>query len=1165
MLFNSTIWTCAVSGRPNLTYAEALESEKKHRKVIEAFPQVLKGPVVFIANLTKRSAISDLVDDVFNYVNTRYFKSEHVSAKEQNTEHYVDCEVVGFVTSGPTSSQTSVNEAGSPNGKISTDDIKYRVKRIESNGKSPVLWTVTSDHIRRKKKDQSLPFSKDKLKLFLKQCIEYNDIRMLTIKQDAYKKFVTDSNITAMSSFYVGKQPMFDLSKVLADKKEKDKQKKIEQKKVEKKKAKEKEKVKEKQLENGVTKNNGTKSGKEKKGSKQASLDSFVTKDGTKIAELKKAKKLEEEELKKRKEEEAERQKILAEERKKRYAEMMHLVQTTVKTMNAMKDDLELQDQKPIPIAKPVRTLIPEPYFADALMVQEFIYSFTDILEDKDKFRNGIDLSIMERALLTRELAGPLSDILQVLLGSIFSCQIEESNEIHIGFETGPIQFKENIPLEQQEVIKHATVAAMWPQKYLSLNICDLPIDATTLTELLRLHFLTSGARLNEAATKYRFQERGGFQNADDPGVLFRVKNPHIMLALSKKTVYELPIKDIITILKCLINQILTYSSMRDVVEERLENANKSRMALRNLYAADRKREAVLVAEKKEILEEVKKSLETIEGTEEEKAAQKESLDKKADIKIKQLDAVAERDRKKFSEQLNELKREIFAYQLFLGSDRAYRSYWLFESLPGLFIEHEPFGGECIENPVENIHGLANCAPEKRYLFIKTMLQEKQNNNISISDKENKINNILDVKPKLNESNKVEEPAIPIEPEINISQQDLYMCTGIPDTCFVHKLDDKSRTVWSYLHTEEEICALIDSLNPRGIREKNLKEQLESQKELILSHIKLCPVDKLQIDPATRDEKIEQLSNDKSRTYLNANFNYPKGTNISQILLNEIQLLILELEFKMTAGQLGILNVKDILEWRHALEGNAYNMQVDYLQWGPYNQFHEGKSIDKKKKSFSIFLSFLVLIKNFVSDSNGQIKKIQQNGKISNKTDEADENDDGDDQEMEDNAENSLANITYEDPGAILETIKIEKSDDDENDIVDSADYRKQIHDLSCALLQISQAIDPKYFKPPFGNLKISGKNNTKELNAVKAKQSFDMWTVSLMNCKNASQLFLHYNVLFDAIKWTRSAQNAKCVCRSSKDPDKLLLCDGCNIGRHIYCLKPKLTVCMSK
>lgn len=177
---------------------------------------------------------------------------------------------------------------------------------------------------------------------------------------------------------------------------------------------------------------------------------------------------------------------------------------------------------------------------------------------------------------------------------------------------------------------------------------------------------------------------------------------------------------------------------------------------------------------------------------------------------------------------------------------------------------------------------------------------------------------------------------------------------------------------------------------------------------------------------------------------------------------------------------------------------------------------------------------------------------IQQNGKVPVKKEDDGNDDDGEDEGEDDKS--SLANIKYEDPGTFI------NDNDDEMSAETEAQY-KQIHGLSSALLQIAQSIDVKYFKPPYGNLKSGGKYGTKEENAEKAQRSLERWQVSLMNCQTASQLFLHYNVLYDAIKWTRSAQNAKCSCRSSKDPDKLLLCDGCNIGRHIYCLKPKLTV----
>lgn len=62
------------------------------------------------------------------------------------------------------------------------------------------------------------------------------------------------------------------------------------------------------------------------------------------------------------------------------------------------------------------------------------------------------------------------------------------------------------------------------------------------------------------------------------------------------------------------------------------------------------------------------------------------------------------------------------------------------------------------------------------------------------------------------------------------------------------------------------------------------------------------------------------------------------------------------------------------------------------------------------------------------------------------------------------------------------------------------------------------------------------------------------------MRATNFSQIFLHYNVLYDAILWSRSAEKIACmICRRKGDPSQTLLCDDCNRACHMYCLKPKL------
>lgn len=74
MLTNSVIWQCSLTGRSDLTYAEALDSEKAARKLLRQFPSALRGPIILVASLTKRSTLKQLVDDVFSFVKDRYFK-----------------------------------------------------------------------------------------------------------------------------------------------------------------------------------------------------------------------------------------------------------------------------------------------------------------------------------------------------------------------------------------------------------------------------------------------------------------------------------------------------------------------------------------------------------------------------------------------------------------------------------------------------------------------------------------------------------------------------------------------------------------------------------------------------------------------------------------------------------------------------------------------------------------------------------------------------------------------------------------------------------------------------------------------------------------------------------------------------------------------------------
>lgn len=80
ILVNSMVWSCAMTGKSNLTYVEALQSEQAAKKSLKDFPMELRIPVLFLASKTKRSAFGEMAEDVFTFVKDRYFVGENVES-----------------------------------------------------------------------------------------------------------------------------------------------------------------------------------------------------------------------------------------------------------------------------------------------------------------------------------------------------------------------------------------------------------------------------------------------------------------------------------------------------------------------------------------------------------------------------------------------------------------------------------------------------------------------------------------------------------------------------------------------------------------------------------------------------------------------------------------------------------------------------------------------------------------------------------------------------------------------------------------------------------------------------------------------------------------------------------------------------------------------------
>ena len=77
-----------------------------------------------------------------------------------------------------------------------------------------------------------------------------------------------------------------------------------------------------------------------------------------------------------------------------------------------------------------------------------------------------------------------------------------------------------------------------------------------------------------------------------------------------------------------------------------------------------------------------------------------------------------------------------------------------------------------------------------------------------------------------------------------------------------------------------------------------------------------------------------------------------------------------------------------------------------------------------------------------------------------------------------------------------------------------------------------------------------------------KQRTALERWEESLMLSTSLSQLWVHCSVLETSVAWSRSSLHAYCrICRRKSDGEHMLLCDACDRGHHMYCLKPPVKV----
>ncbi|XP_051001948.1 bromodomain adjacent to zinc finger domain protein 1A isoform X2 [Acomys russatus] len=1136
ILCNSLVWSCAVTGRPGLTYQEALESEKKARQNLQSFPDPLIIPVLYLTNLTHRSRLHEICDDIFAYVKDRYFVEETVEVIRNNGTRLqcrilevlpplhqngfanghvgsVDGETIVISDSDDSETQSSSFQPGKKKDTVDPLLFRYRVQPTKKEMYESAI--VKATQISRRKHI----FSRDKLKLFLKQHCEPQD-GVIKIKASSLSTY----NIAEQdfSYFFPDHPPTFIFSpanrrrgrppKRLSLGQEDNIANKLTTAGYRSKAIKERDKLL-KQEEMKALAFEKAKLKREKADALEARKKEKEDRE-KKREELKKI--VEEERLKKK--EEKERLKIEREKEREKLREEKRKYMEYLKQWSKPREDMECDDLKELPEPTPVKTRLPPEVFGDALMVLEFLNAFGELFDLQDEFPEGVTLEVLEEALVGNDSEGPLCELLFFFLTAIFQAMAEEEEEIAkeqiTDADTKDLTeaLDEDADPTKSALSAVASLAAAWPQLHQGCSLKSLDLDSCTLSEILRLHILASGADVTSANAKYRYQKRGGFDATDDACMELRLSNPSLVKKLSSTSVYDLTPGEKMKILHALCGKLLTLVSTRDFIEDYVDVLRQAKQEFRELKAEQHRKEREATAarirrrkeeklkeqeqkmkEKQEKLKEDEQQNSTAdlgeEGREdfdistESKEIERKDLDpdvatedeedpgshkrstrgkagqngvkqcikqEEMDYCIKQEplsadaeDALRQEHQRKERELLDKIQSAISCTNIFpLGRDRLYRRYWIFPSIPGLFIE-EDYSGLTEDMLLPRPSSCHSSAPSHG--------------------------------PQV--SVKTEEPFMS-ESTSSLDQGPFGDSVLLPKP--VHKPNR-----WCFYSSCEQLDQLIEALNSRGHRESALKETLLQEKSRICAQLAHFSEEKFHFsDKPQADSKPVSSRGRSSSTCDTAQMSAERQLEL------RLRDFLLDIEDRIYQGTLGAVKVTDRHIWRSALESGRYEL---------------------------------------LSEEN------KENGVVKTVTEDVEE------MEIEQArviVRDRLLGIKTETPNTISTNTSTPQS------------VSNVVHYLAMALFQIEQGIERRFLKAP-----LDGSDSGRSYKTV-----LDRWRESLLSSASLSQVFLHLSTLDRSVMWSKSILNARCkICRKKGDAENMVLCDGCDRGHHTYCIRPKL------
>lgn len=75
------VWSCKFTGKSNLTYSEALKSERQVIKQGNSLSSPLQRATLTLVHNIQRGRLANLCDEVFSYLKDRYQEGEDVEVQ----------------------------------------------------------------------------------------------------------------------------------------------------------------------------------------------------------------------------------------------------------------------------------------------------------------------------------------------------------------------------------------------------------------------------------------------------------------------------------------------------------------------------------------------------------------------------------------------------------------------------------------------------------------------------------------------------------------------------------------------------------------------------------------------------------------------------------------------------------------------------------------------------------------------------------------------------------------------------------------------------------------------------------------------------------------------------------------------------------------------------